>query len=319
MCRTARFFLLLLLMWVDFSASAQPVKEYGRLRVQGTRLLDQKGRPVVLRGTSFGWHNWHPRYYNDTAVRWLAKDWHCTVVRAAMGIEPEGAYLADSAKAIAKVEAVIRGAISAGIYVIVDWHSHNIQRAEAKAFFLRMARKWGRHPNVIWEIFNEPDQESWAEVKSYAEDVIRTIRTVDPDNIILVGSPHWNTDLHLVAKDPIRGQSNIMYTMHFYAAAHKQYLRDRCDAAIRAGVPLFISECGSMETTGNGRLDLQEWGRFQRWAEERGISWVVWSVSDKNESCSVLWKGAPAAGSWNDAMLKPWGRIIRRQLRAFNK
>ncbi|RYY92654.1 MAG: glycoside hydrolase family 5 protein, partial [Chitinophagaceae bacterium] len=139
---------------------AQPVKRYGQLQVRGTQLTDSKGTPVVLRGMSFGWHIWHPRYYNGAAVRWLAQDWQCGVVRAAMGIEPERGYKDDSATAVTKVEAVVRGAIDAGIYVIVDWHSHNINRAEAKAFFTTMAQKWGRYPNIIWEIFNEPDHES---------------------------------------------------------------------------------------------------------------------------------------------------------------
>ncbi|RYZ19884.1 MAG: glycoside hydrolase family 5 protein [Chitinophagaceae bacterium] len=299
-------------------AQAQPVKRWGQLSVKGTRLVDAKGAPVLLRGTSFGWDNWHPRYYNEAAVRWLARDWKVSVVRAAMGIEPEGAYKDSAARSIARVEAVIRGAVEAGIYVIVDWHSHNRNDAEAKAFFSTMARKWGRYPNVIWEIFNEPDQESWADVKAYASGIIRAIRAEDPDNLILVGCPHWNTDLNLVAQDPIRAVRNIMYTMHFYAAAHKQYLRDRCDGALAKGIPLFISECGSMEPTGDGRLDLEEWGRFQRWAEARGISWVIWSVSDKYESCSVLWKGAAANGGWQESDLKPWGVFIRRQLRALN-
>lgn len=313
-----RYILFLLCLGIYSTALAQPVRQYGQLAVRGTQLVDARGNPVVLRGMSFGWANWHPRYYNEAAVRWLASDWHCSVVRAAMGIEPEGAYESDSAAATRRVEAVIRGAISAGIYVIVDWHSHNANTAEAVRFFGRMARVWGRYPNVIWEVFNEPDQETWPEVKTYAEAVIRAIRASDPDNIILVGSPHWDTDLHLVAADPIRNQRNLLYTMHFYAAAHKAPLRGRCDAALARGIPLFISESGSMGTTGDGPLDVAEWNRFQQWAEGHRISWVAWSVSDKNESCSVLWKGTTGAGGWKATDLKPWGTLLRGQLRSLN-
>ncbi|GAB4093071.1 hypothetical protein GCM10028786_19980 [Flaviaesturariibacter terrae] len=297
---------------------AQPVQRWGQLAVRGTGLVSAKGEPVILRGTSFGWDNWRGRFYNEAAVAWLAKDWHASVVRASMGIEPGGAYRSDSAASVARVEAVIRGAIRAGIYVIVDWHSHNINRAEAKAFFATMARKWGRYPNVIWEIFNEPDQESWPEVKAYAKEIIATIRASDPDNIILVGSPHWDTDLHLVAEDPIRGVRNLMYTMHFYAAGHKAPLRVRCDAALAKGIPLFISECGSMEPTGDGPLDLEEWNRFRLWAEAHRISWVAWCISDKNESCAVLWQDTASSGGWTEQELKPWGVLIRRLLRATN-
>jgi endoglucanase len=311
--------LVLLSFFAASSSFAQPVQQHGALHVAGTQLTDQHGAPVVLRGMSFGWHNWHPRFYNAGAVNWLARDWRCNVVRAAMGIEPDGAYLQNDTLALRCVEAVIEGAIRSGIYVILDWHSHNVNRAEAIAFFTRMARRYGKYPNLIWEIFNEPDKESWAEVKEYAEAVIAAIRAVDPDNVILVGSPHWDQDLHLAAASPIRGFKNLMYTMHYYAASHKGWLRDRTDAALRAGLPVFISESAGCEATGNGVLDTLEWAQYIGWAEARRISWVVWSVSAKDETCSVLQKSAASEGGWQEKDLKPSGRHARNYIRYYNR
>lgn len=98
------------------------------------------------------------------------------------------------------------------------------------------------------------------EVKAYSETIIRTIRAIDPDNIILVGSPHWDQDIHLPAADPITGQSNLMYTLHFYAATHKQWLRDRSNEAIAKGLPVFcvgIGRDGSHRrwSVGPGRME----------------------------------------------------------------
>ena len=59
-------------------------------------------------------------------------------------------------------------AIKENIYVIIDWHSHNIKLKEAKEFFTEMAKTYGKHPNVIYEIFNEPERQTWAEVKAYS-------------------------------------------------------------------------------------------------------------------------------------------------------
>src|SRR5882724_9943946 len=146
---------------------AQPVKIHGQLRVEGTILADKNGKPLVLRGMSFGWHNWWPRFYNAAAVKWLYEDWNCSVVRAAIGVEPAGGYIKDSAGSLAKIKAVVDAAIKEGIYVIIDWHSHNINLKEAKVFFTDMAKTYGKYPNVIYEIFNEPDYESWNEVKEY--------------------------------------------------------------------------------------------------------------------------------------------------------
>jgi endoglucanase len=297
---------------------AQPVKKHGQLKVTGTKLVNKDNQPVLLRGMSFGWHNWWPRFYNAGTVEWLHKDWHCSVVRAAMGIEPESGYLKDSAGSVQKIKAVVDAAIKQGIYVIIDWHDHNIHTTQAKDFFSIMSKQYGAYPNVIYEVFNEPDQESWAEVKAYSEEVIKAIRANDPDNIILVGSPQWDQAIHLPAADPIKGFDNLMYTMHFYAATHKQWLRDRTDEAINKGLPVFVSECAGMSSSGDGPLDLVEWQKWIDWMEARGLSWITWSVSDKDETCSVLKKSAASAGGWKESDLKESGIKTREYLRKLN-
>ncbi len=299
-------------------AMAQPVKKHGALRVEGTKLVDKNGKTVVLRGVSYGWHNWWPRFYNAGTVKWLHDDWKCTVVRAAMGVEPDKGYIKDSAGSVASIKAVVDGAIKEGIYVIIDWHSHNIKLNEAKAFFTMMATKYGKQPNVIYELFNEPDYETWPEVKAYSEELIKTIRAIDPDNIILVGSPKWDQDIELPAADPIKGFSNLMYTVHFYAATHKQWLRDKTGEAIKKGLPIFISECAGMEATGNGPLNIEEWNKWIEWMETNQLSWITWSVSDKDETCSVLKTTASSDGGWKETDLKESGIKTREYLRKYN-
>ncbi|MDP4261214.1 MAG: glycoside hydrolase family 5 protein [Bacteroidota bacterium] len=297
---------------------AQAVKKHGALRVQGTRLVDKDGKPVQLRGMSFGWHNFMPRFYNAGTVKWLHEDWKCTVVRAAIGVEPDKGYIKDSVGSMADIKAVVDAAINEGIYVVIDWHSHNIRLNEAKTFFTEMAIRYGKYPNVIYEIFNEPDFETWEEVKSYSEEVIKTIRAIDPDNIILVGDPRWDQDINLPAADPIKGYTNLMYTVHFYAATHKQWLRDRTDEAIKKGLPIFISESAGMEATGDGPINYEEWQKWIDWMEARGLSWITWSVSDKDETCSVLEKSAAPDGNWKETDLKESGIKIRKYLRKYN-
>lgn len=296
-----------------------PVAVNGQLRVEGTQLVNEHGDPLMLRGTSFGWHCFWPRFYNEGAVSWMTRDWKINVVRAAMGVGPENSYLQNPAFGEECVTTVVDAAIRQGIYVIIDFHSHKIHTAEAITFFTKMATRYKDYPNVIYEIFNEPDYFEWPEVKAYSEELIRTIRAIDSENLILVGSPHWDQDLHLVAEDPIQGQTNIMYTMHFYAGTHKQWLRDRTDAAIQKGIPIFVSECAGMEATGDGPIDHQEWQAFVDWMEDRKISWVVWSVSDKDETCSMLTTAAKSEGKWKQSQLKEWGSISRLAIRKLNK
>jgi endoglucanase len=299
----------------SISATQSTQKFFGQLNVKDTQLSDSEGNPAVLRGVSFGWHNWWPRFYNESAVKWLKSDWNVNIVRASMGVDPSGAYLENPEFAIEKVKAVVDAAIASDIYVIIDWHSHDLYLEEAKEFFGEMAKTYGHQPHVIYELFNEPDYETWEEVKAYCEELIREIRRYDPDNIILVGSPTWSQDLHLVAEDPIRDQTNIMYVLHFYAATHKDSLRDRADAALKSGLPLFVSECAGMEASGDGPIDQASWSSWLSWMEDNNVSWIAWSIADKDESCSMLLPSASSSGEWTAAQLKPWGQEVRKILR----
>jgi endoglucanase len=307
----------MLFMLLVPQAEAQPVKETGRLSVKGTQLMSEKGTPVMLAGVSYGWHNWWPRFYNKSSVKWLAEDWHCDLVRAAMGVGPRGSYTDKKEWSVEQITAVIEGAIENDLYVIIDWHSHEIKTEEAKQFFSEMASKYGHHPHIIYEIFNEPVKDSWSDVKAYSVEIIKAIREKDPDNIILVGSPHWCQDLHIVADDPIVGFDNLMYTVHFYAATHKQFLRDRCNYALEKGIPLFVSESAGMEASGNGPIDRTEWQTWIDWMKARKISWVTWSVADKDETCSMLKPHASSEGGWKKEDMKESGLLTREYLRFF--
>lgn len=317
--KSKTIFFIIAFLFVFSASKAQFVKKHGQLSVQGTQLVDKNNDPVVLRGMSFGWHSMWPRFYNEKAVSWLKKDFNCNVVRAAMGIElGEYSYLKDPQFSKEKIEAVVDGAIKSDIYVIIDWHSHNVNLKEAKAFFAEISKKYAKYPNIIYEVFNEPDYESWWEVKTYSEEIIRVIRENDPNNIILVGCPHWDQDIDLPAAEPIVGYNNIMYTMHFYAATHGKELRDRTDAAIKNGLPVFISESAGMEASGDGPLNVKAWQEYIDWMEANKLSWITWSVSDKDETCSILKKTAKSEGKWKDEDLKESGLKVREFLNKYN-
>ena len=306
---------ILILSLSSIIMQAQPVKEHGNLSVSGTTIIDKNGKAITLQGVSYGWHNWWPRFYNQETVKWLAEDWGCTVVRAAMGVEPKKGYMDSPESSKEKIEAVIDGAIKNDIYVIIDWHSHGIQTKAALVFFGEMAKKYGKYPNVIYEIFNEPVNDSWSAIKAYSIEVIKKIRESDPDNIILVGNPHWDQDINLVADDPITGYTNLMYTLHFYAGTHGQYLRDRGDYALGKGIPIFVSECAGMDASGNGPINYTEWTKWIDWMKKNQISQVCWSIADKNETCSMLNESASSEGNWKESDLKESGIKTREMFR----
>lgn len=311
--------LLVSVFAVQVSYAIDPVKRWGQLQVKGNQLCSESGEPVSLRGVSYGWHNLWPRFYNKHTVAWLKKDWHCTVLRAAMGTVIEDNYIENPTFALECMDKVIKAAIKNDIYVIIDWHTYYPQKEEAKKFFAMMSKKYGQYPHVIYEIYNEPMEDTWESVKEYAREVIGEIRKNDPDNIVLVGSPHWDQDLHLVAESPLTGYDNIMYTLHFYAATHSEQLRNRAQTAWEKGIPIFVSECAGMEASGDGPLNIPEWERWIDWLEKHKISWVNWSISDKNETCSMILPRADKKGGWTEELIKPYGRLVREFVRKYNE
>ncbi len=312
-------FLLLLASGGAVSAHAQtPVERHGRLRVDRNRLVDRHGRSVVLRGMSLFWSQWQGRYYRPEAIRWLRDDWNCSVVRAAMGVEQDG-YLAEPERERAKVRAVVQAALDLGIYVIIDWHDHHADRhvGPAGEFFEAMAREFGDRPNVIFETWNEPlRQHDWSTViKPYHETVIRRIRAVAPDSLIVCGTPTWSQDVDRAAADPLPF-GNVAYTLHFYAGTHREALRRKASAALAAGAALMVTEWGTGSADGNGRLDTESTRAWVEFMERNSLSRCNWSVADKAETTAALRPGASPTGNWGTEDLSPSGQWVRAELRS---
>jgi endoglucanase len=302
-----------------FASAQTPVERYGQLRVDGNRIVDKDDKPVQLRGMSFFWSQWMGKFYNKKTVAWLVNDWKLTVVRAAMGIKhapSQSGYLYDGSEFL-KVKTVVEAALKEGIYVIIDWHDHFAFKnaKESQKFFTEMARLYGKYPNVIYEIFNEPEQVSWSEVvKPYSKKIVEAIRAIDPDNLILIGTPNWCQNVNDAADNPLVGE-NLVYSLHFYAATHKGDIRDKALYALDKGIPLFVSEFGTCLASGNGFLDSAETEVWFSFMDEQNLSWCNWSIADKNETASALMPGARYYGQWKQNELTLSGQLIRRKLR----
>ena len=92
-------------------------------------------------------------------------------------------------------------------------------------------------------------------IKPYHEAVITSIRAIDPASIIICGSRHWDQECDEASQNPITISSNIAYSIHFYAASHRQSLRDNGARALKNGVALFSTEYGASTSSGGGRID----------------------------------------------------------------
>lgn len=308
------------------SWAVSPVECHGALQVADGRVRNAKGDVVSLVGPSWFWSTtgWgQEKVYNEGAVRWVADDWQSGIVRAAISGHDDGGYVDDPDANMERARTIIDTAIEEGLYVIVDWHSHHAEDnvEEAKTFFTEIARDYGDTPNVIYEIYNEPlDTTDWETViKPYSREIIETIRAIDPDNLIIIGTQTWSQRLDKAVESPLTGYSNIAYTLHFYAGKHKDDLRKIATDALDAGLPVMVTEWGGMMHTGDGPLDPQS---IQAWTDiftEYGLTAATWSISDKDESASALRPGIDPRGGWTTADLTPWGKMVRSTNRAWPK
>lgn len=308
--------------WVLQNTPAQqtPVERHGLLQAKGNRIVDKNGQPVSMAGPSLFWSQWMPQFYTREVVHFVHRDWNAPIIRAAIAVE-HGGYLENPEEQLQRAFTVVDAALEVGMYVIVDWHDHRAEQHERQAieFFTILSEKYGRHPNIIYEIYNEPLRVSWSNViKPYAERVIAAIRKHDPDGLILVGTPNWSQDVEVAAQDPIR-DVNVAYTLHFYAGTHRERYRAKAQQALDMGIPLFVSEWGTTNADGDGPIaheSVQEWLTFMR---ENHLSHLNWSIADKVEGSAMLRPGASPKGGWTDADLTASGLFVREMIRNWNR
>jgi endoglucanase len=298
-----------------------PVDVHGPLHVSGTELHDASDAKLQLKGLSSMWLNWENDGFaeNLTGLKWLRNNWQLSVIRAAMGVEPDGAYLSDPDHARAQLEQVVDNAVAAGVYVIIDWHDHNAtdHQAQAIAFFTEEATKYAGVPNVLYEPFNEPLKLAWStQLKPYHEAVVAAIRAVEPNSVIILGTPNWSQDVDVAAQDLLAGD-NLMYTLHFYACDHGQWLINKANSALAKGAPLFVTEWGATKADGglDGTVCEVQAQLWHDWMKPHGIGWAAWKFDNcvPDSSC-ILSVDAPIDGGWTSQYLHGEGPYVRARM-----
>ncbi len=293
----------------------------GALKVKGNQLVDQNEQPIQLRGISTHGLAWFPAYVNNDCFKQLRNNWNANVIRLAMYTEEYGGYCSGGDQAYLRdlVKKGVRLAADNDLYAIVDWHilsdgNPNQHTNEAQAFFADMSSTFRDNQNVLYEICNEPNGgTSWDEIKEYASQVIPVIRQNDPDAVIIVGTPTWSQEVDKAAASPLP-HDNVMYALHFYAATHKDDLRNRMVGAVRGGLPVFVSEFGICDASGNGAIDEASANSWITTMNSLGVSWCMWSLSNKAESASAIKSGCQATSGFGAGDLSTSGSWLLKAL-----
>ena len=272
-----------------------PYGKHGALHVDGLQVKDKYNQPFTLRGASTHGMHWGDgeTFLNKTAFQNLRDEWGVNMVRLVSYVT-QGGYTQGSKDKLDKhIQKGVSNLTELGMYAIIDWHVHaenpNDKKSEAIQFFDTYSKKYKDQSNIIYEICNEPTGTPWNQIRPYAVDVVNTIRANDPDAIIVVGTNTWSQDVDEVATNGGKiDDPNVMYTIHFYSGSHGESLREKVRTALKAGTPVFCTEFGVCDASGNGGFNLEEADRWIDFFEENGISYCCWSLSKKNESASML-------------------------------
>ena len=313
--------ILMALALASFSLAANrvgPVSQYGKL--QAGKLSNGHGRifgscpaysntPVKVRGMSLYWsvHSNATEFYNDDAVSNMVRNMKIEVIRIPVATE-ENCWSEDCAGGYmnpgyfqgkpnkehqqALVDKVVQSAVKNDIYVIIDWHSHtaNNQTSEAKSFFSYMAQQYGDLDNVIFEVFNEPIAQDWGTIKNYADEIITEIRKYS-SNLILVGSRSYDQYPDEAINNPINDK-NVAYSFHYYANSHSPKggtgEGDNAARAIKAGLPVFVSEWGTANADGGGAPNDYANNQWQQWLDDYDLSAANWSASRIEEGTAAF-------------------------------
>jgi endoglucanase len=332
-----------------------PSKWPKELRVSGNRLVDPEGNEVWLQGVAIPGLEIRPEGHGAVHSTQIAiEDWKANVVRLAVKDEywfGKGKPAKDSAGQNdggaayrATIDAAVNMAANRGAYIVIDNHRYRAIHEDHLAFWAEIAKTYGNHPAVLFDIINEPHGISWdvwrdggfvptkkkAAVDESAflseeekkknegfhspgmQRVVDQIRALGARNIIIAGGLDWAYDLSGVVdgyalKDP--SGNGIMYSSHIYP-----WKSGWAEKVLRAAekYPIFIGEVGA-DVKKMDFLPLEVQEDPATWVpdmlgliQKYRLNWTGWSFH--------AWATPVMISDWDYTPTPFWGEPAKRAL-----
>ena len=98
--------------------------------------------------------------------------------------------------------------------------------------------------------------------------------------------------------------------MHFYAATHKADYREKLKAALAAGLPVFVSEFGICDASGNGAIDKKEANAWKQLLVKNAVSMCAWNLSNKEETSALIKSDCNKTSKWKTKDLSASGKWL---------
>lgn len=304
------FLLLAALAFAPGIRAAPPM-----LHVKGNRLETAAGKTVRLQGVNVPSLEWsdggdHVLQSVDMALT----GWHANVIRLPVAQDrwfgQTQAQTDDGGKYRKLVDSVIAAASACGAYVVLDLHwsdagawgrgvgQHPMPDLNSVFFWQDAARRYANNPAVLFDLYNEPRDVSWAVWKgggvvtekdkagaetSYKspgmQKLVETIRGAGARNVLVAGGLDWAYDLSGIAHgyalaDPKGG--GIMYATHLYPwkGAHAENW-DPHVTVIADRYPILVGEVGCEPDP--KQPDPKVWApEILAYIKRHDFSWTAW-------------------------------------------
>jgi endoglucanase len=272
----------------------------GGYYTNGATVCSASGQAHVFYGVDRPSLEWSPSGDHLSAADFaLMGGWNANAVRIALNqdfwlsgaAQYSASYAATVAQAVQWAEAV-------GLDVILDLHwsdkgdltvtqsgQQEMADANSKQFWSELASAYKGDGHVLFELYNEPHDISWAvwqnggAADGYTavgmQELYDTVRSAGANNLVIAGGLNWAYSFSGVAGNALHGY-NIMYATHPYNQPDKQPSGwETAFGFLATGdiAPVVVTEFGDGTAQCTGAWDDQ----LIAFAASHGISWTAWA------------------------------------------
>lgn len=287
------------------------------LHVEGNRIVDETGSPIILRGVVI--EDPYTYKYDRTELRhstWMDADfgqisqnWHANAVEVMVVPDFYHFGIVNFENYSTQIlDPVVDAGRRYGVYIIISWHAHGnpingtsppdnmTGKAPyhgvpsdpdlnlAKQFWNDVAERYKNDPWVLYSIFNEPSHISWSDWRPVAEQLIDVVRSHNSKALIFVSGIDAAYDLRGVRSDPVQRQ-NVVYEAHIYPGNLIWYGSwENYFGFLSSNYPIFAGEWGFTPGSPNIALNatVSDFGKpLLDYFNRKGLSWAayIWSTS----------------------------------------
>ena len=309
----------------------------GKLTKSGKKILNKDGNEIILQG--IGTHSLYEyqSLYTNQSVKTL-KYYGINLIRISVYLSDTVAkksngrllygWLNHSEELKPIIENLIDIATENDMYVLLDWHSYHsidggdvtIYQTEQEEFFRYFSGKYANNDNILYEVHNEPYQNTATELLPSVMSCSSIIRSNNEDAIIICG--YGKSDNGKSAVNDMNYIFNEVNNLNIFISPHL-YTGDQSTTEIKdcinANIPIFVSEWGNSSLSGDNKLNYSVGYEMFELLYANNISNALWKWTFQDMSTAVLLDDEYAIkylypyGGYTDGMLSDNGRFYFRQ------